>query len=130
SGNVICLDVLRAARREPAALEALWDELEQARGGHRDLDHSAEALRSRLRETDEDQASARHVAQAIAVLLSASLLVRHAPAAIGDAYCATRLRGDAAFAGAAFGGHGIAFDPALPLRRARGDAPPETPAGT
>ena len=130
SGNVICLDVLRAARREPSALDALWDELEQARGGHRDLDHSAEALRSRLRENDEDEAPARHVAQAIAVLLSASLLVRHAPAAIGDAYCATRLRGDAAFAGGAFGGHGIAFDPSLPLRRARGDPPPEPAAGT
>ena len=40
------------------------------------------------------------------------------------------LRGDAAFAGGVFGGHGIAFDPSLPLRRARGDPPPEPAAGT
>jgi putative acyl-CoA dehydrogenase len=101
SGNVICLDVMRAARREPAALDALFAELDQARGANRDLDAFATSLRGRSRNTD-DQSSARQIAQAIALAFTASLLVRCAPAFVADAFCASRLRNHA-FTGSAFG---------------------------
>jgi putative acyl-CoA dehydrogenase len=101
SGNVICLDVMRAARREPTALDALLAELDQARGANRDLDAFAAALRGRSRNTD-DQSSARHIAQAIALAFTASLLVRRAPAFVADAFCASRLR-NAPYTGSAFG---------------------------
>src|SRR5436305_11971788 len=48
SGNVICLDVMRAARREPAAIDALFAELDQASGANRDLDASVATLRAEL----------------------------------------------------------------------------------
>src|SRR5690242_21080057 len=66
SGNVICLDVIRAARREPAAIDALLAELEDARGANRDLDSFVADLRESA-SNGEDQASARVFAQAIAL---------------------------------------------------------------
>src|SRR5690606_33875122 len=48
SGNVQCLDVLRAARREPESVEALFAELDAARGGHRALDAEVARLREEI----------------------------------------------------------------------------------
>ena len=102
SGNVICLDVLRALRREPAGVDALFAELDEARGGHPELDRAVGELRAALAETGDDTRDARSVAQSIALALQAALLVRHAPAYVADAFCASRLA-RRPFAGAAFG---------------------------
>jgi putative acyl-CoA dehydrogenase len=91
SGNVMCLDVLRAAHREPAAVAALLSELGLARGADPRLDRHAAALAETLRAPDAHEREARRIAGAIAVGLAAGILVRHAPAAIADAYCASRL---------------------------------------
>ena len=93
SGNVMCLDVLRAARREPAAIDALRAELALASGADPRLDRHAAALVASLSHPETDEREARRVAGGVAVSLAASLLVRHAPAAIADAYCASRLGG-------------------------------------
>ena len=98
SGNVMCLDVLRAARRESAAIDALLAEMALACGADARLDRHAAMLAMALRQPDTQERDARRIAGAIAVGLAAALLVRHAPAAIGDAYCASRL--DDGYAGA------------------------------
>jgi putative acyl-CoA dehydrogenase len=121
SGNVICLDVMRAARREPAAIDALFAELDDARGANRDLDSFATALRDVAWDADDDQASARQIAQSIALAFMASLLVRHAPGFVADAFCASRLRPANAFAGAAFGTLPKKCDAAALIRRASSD---------
>ena len=118
SGNVICLDVMRAARREPAAIDAMFAELDDARGANRDLDAFAAALRDVSWLADGDQARARQIAQSIALAFTASLLVRHAPAFVADAFCASRLRSAIAFAGAAFGTLPKGCDAAAVIRRA------------
>src|SRR5207245_3369670 len=46
SGNVMCLDVLRAARREPAAVEALIGELALSSGADARLDRNIAMLHS------------------------------------------------------------------------------------
>jgi len=94
SGNVICLDVLRAMQREPASVEALMSEIREAQGADKRLDRAADELVDLLREHAIEEADARRVTERIAVLLQASLLVRHAPAAVSDAFCASRLEGD------------------------------------
>ena len=99
---MICLDVMRAVGREPAALQALADELQEARGGNADLDRHVDALLRMLATQPDDPAIARRLAQDIALALSATVLVRHAPAFVADAFCASRLRA-ASFPGAAFG---------------------------
>ena len=102
SGNVMCLDVLRARRREPDALAALMAELAAARGGHRDYDAFVTALEPELASPADDAWNGRLVAQKIATGVQASLLLRHAPRVVADAFCASRLALHS-FAGGAFG---------------------------
>jgi putative acyl-CoA dehydrogenase len=92
SGNVICLDALRALAKEPASAEALLGELRGARGGDRRLDAHLERVEAMVARPDESQA--RRIAEALALALQGALLVRHAPAAVSDAFCTTRLAGD------------------------------------
>jgi putative acyl-CoA dehydrogenase len=89
SGNVICLDVLRALRRDPAAVDAVRAELVAARGIDRRYDDSCDELGVLI--ADPEPADARRITVRLAKLLQASLLLRWSPAAVADAFCATRL---------------------------------------
>jgi putative acyl-CoA dehydrogenase len=96
SGNVTALDLLRALRRQPGVAGAMAAELAQAAGADRRLDSAAgrlqQAVSALTAVTDEDaQYAARRLAGMITVTLQAALLVRHAPAAVADAFCASRL---------------------------------------
>jgi putative acyl-CoA dehydrogenase len=94
SGNVNALDVLRALAREPQALEAFFDEAGAAAGADRRLDTALASLRADLADTAEVEVRARRVVERMALVLQGSLLVRHAPPAVADAFCASRLGGD------------------------------------
>jgi putative acyl-CoA dehydrogenase len=96
SGNVICLDVLRALHKEPEARDALVDELRLGRGADRRLDAALEEAEGRLATPDE--AGARRLVESLGLALQGSLLVRHSPGAVADAFCATRLLGDGGYA--------------------------------
>ncbi|HEX6654183.1 MAG TPA: acyl-CoA dehydrogenase family protein, partial [Thermoleophilaceae bacterium] len=89
SGNVSALDVLRALAREPEAMPAFLAECELARGGNAALDAHLDRLAALAPQDPEFEA--RAVVSDLAVALQASLLVRHAPAAVSDAFCAARL---------------------------------------
>jgi putative acyl-CoA dehydrogenase len=91
SGNVICLDVLRAITREPESLPALLSEIRNASGGNRHIDRSIESLEDEMQQPADHEAGARRLVERFALTLEASLLVRHAPAAVADAFCAARL---------------------------------------
>ncbi len=101
SGNVAALDVLRALSREPETAEAFLAELDLAAGADTRLDQAVTRLRKEL--ADPDQARARRLAEAMALALQGSLLVRHAPAAVADAFVASRLAEDSASWGHAYG---------------------------
>jgi putative acyl-CoA dehydrogenase len=113
SGNVNALDVLRALSREPGTAEALFGELAAARGADARLDAAVVRLKDRL--SGASQTTARRLVEDMALTLQASLLVRHAPAAVADAFCATRLGGDW---GHAFGTLPDAADLGAIVRRA------------
>jgi putative acyl-CoA dehydrogenase len=100
SGNVVCLDVLRALRREPETAEALLAELGKAAGSDLRLDRLVEELGRELARPEELEPRARLIVERLALALQASLLVRHSPPEIADAFCAARLGGEA---GAAYG---------------------------
>jgi len=104
SGNVMCLDVLRALARHPQCADVLAAELEAARGGNAHLDAFVAALLRDLSAAagDDAEAAARRLTQGIALAMQGALLVRHAPAFVADAFCSSRLA-DRAFAGGAFG---------------------------
>jgi putative acyl-CoA dehydrogenase len=102
SGNVICLDVLRAIVREPECVPALLDELRLAKGGDRRLDAWIAKLEAELADPADAERRARRTVERIAIALEASLLVRHAPSFVADAFCAGRLE-EGGVAGLQFG---------------------------
>ncbi len=87
SGNVAALDVLRSAVKEPEGVHAFMAECDLARGANAHLDAHLDALKS----VQPDQSTARRTVEDLGFALQASLLVRHAPAAVSDAFCAARL---------------------------------------
>src|SRR6266568_2868063 len=126
SGNVTALDVLRALARSPGSADALLAEIDLAAGGDRRLDAAAAQLRRELKEAAaasgaEAQYRARRLAGLIAVTLQAALLVRYAPGAVADAFCASRTGpGLLAGPGGPFGSlpDGLDLDPVLDRTRA------------
>jgi putative acyl-CoA dehydrogenase len=99
SGNIQCLDVLRALSREPATREALFAELHAARGAHVALDREIMALELQLRDVSDLEARSRTVVERMALALQASVLLRAGNDAVAAAFCASRLGG----------AHGYAF---------------------
>jgi putative acyl-CoA dehydrogenase len=100
SGNVQCLDVLRGMAKSPASLEAFFAEVDEAAGADPRLDAAAGELREELTDLDAIESRARRVVEWMALVLQGSLLVRFGDEAVADAFCASRLGGDA---GRAFG---------------------------
>jgi putative acyl-CoA dehydrogenase len=114
AGNIMALDLLRATRKGDA-VAALAQELAPARGSHAALDRLADALPARI-EAMATEVEARRLAQDLALAVQAALLVQTAPAAVSDAFCASRLAGDW---GHAFGTLGAGSDFDSIISRAR-----------
>lgn len=100
SGNVQCLDVLRAMSRDPDSMEALQAELWAAKGENRHYDAHLQRLQAALADREDMEPRARRLTEEVALALQASVLIRAGNAAVSDAFCAARLGGDA---GLAFG---------------------------
>ena len=94
SGNVNALDVLRALGREPEALEAWITEVGRARGADPRLDRAIDSALALLGDATSLEVNARRLAGQMAACLQGALIVQHSPAAVADAFCATRLGGD------------------------------------
>jgi putative acyl-CoA dehydrogenase len=93
SGNVICLDVLRTIERTPAAIEVFLDEIEATAGEDRRLDALIGHIKDRLtrRKSADPEAEARLLVQDMALAFQASLVLRHAPSPMADAFVGSRL---------------------------------------
>jgi putative acyl-CoA dehydrogenase len=103
SGNVAALDVLRALMKEPEGLPAFLEEVESAGGSNAHLDAHVEHVKRSVSSLGEDaQWHARRLVEDLGLALQGSLLVRNAPSAVADAFCASRLAG-ADGSGRAFG---------------------------
>ncbi len=94
SGNVQCLDVLRAFRKEPEAREALFGELLRARGAHPDYDRQLDALARAFDDHDTLETRSRRLVERMALLLQASLLLQSGQPVVGEAFCRARLGED------------------------------------
>ncbi|MFF8945094.1 acyl-CoA dehydrogenase family protein [Streptomyces sp. NPDC014864] len=116
AGNIQALDVLRALRREPAALDACLREVGRARGADHRLDGAIKNLLTELADLDGVEGRARRLVERLALVLQGALLVQHAPSAVADAFCASRLGGDW---GSAFGTLPHTLDLASVVERAR-----------
>ena len=92
SGNVQCLDVLRAISKTPAVLDAFFAEVGQARGASAALDRYVAGLVNEMKDLHDAEYRARDLVDRMALSLQASLLVRHAPSFVSDAFCQSRLQ--------------------------------------
>lgn len=97
SGNVQCLDVLRALARTPQALDAFFAELDEAGGADRRYDRYVLGLRAEFDSPELLEHRARRIVERMALALQGSLVVRYAAAPVADAFCASRLAGDGGY---------------------------------
>jgi putative acyl-CoA dehydrogenase len=91
SGNIQCLDVLRALAREPDTRPALFAELDAAGGAHPLLDAEIRRLHAELDRSDALEARSRFLVERMALALQASLLLRAGNSAAADLFCESRL---------------------------------------
>jgi putative acyl-CoA dehydrogenase len=94
SGNVQCLDVLRAMIKSPGSLEAFLGELDQAATQERRLSRYVDGLKLEFTDLENIEARARRLVEKMAIALQASLLVQHGDEAVAGAFVASRLEGD------------------------------------
>jgi putative acyl-CoA dehydrogenase len=120
SGNIMCLDTLRAFGKSQATREAVLDELSVARGQERHFDAAFERFAAGIGPEAMTEAHARRFAQSFVTLIQAKLLIAGAAnptaAAVAEGFCATRL-GDQGW-GAVFGAGTAQVNGAAILARA------------
>jgi len=100
SGNIMCLDVLRALSREPRAREALIGLLERSRGSDARFDRFVSALLGQIDDGSDAEARARRTVENIALATQAAILLEHGPSAVAEAFLVSRITSGAP---AAFG---------------------------
>jgi putative acyl-CoA dehydrogenase len=120
SGNIMCLDVLRAFAKSAATRDAVLDELRLARGRHRLYDAALDRFADTVGAGTPTEAEARRFTQRFVTLMQAALLLNAAgpgASAVAEGFCATRLDAESGW-GAVFGGSGAALDIRAILGRA------------
>jgi putative acyl-CoA dehydrogenase len=93
SGNVMCLDVLRALTKDSATVEALLAEFQTTAGADQRLDAYAKKIGGRLATAAGDKYAARDMTEKLALVLQASLMVRYSSPAMAEAFITSRLAG-------------------------------------
>ncbi|WP_234814823.1 isovaleryl-CoA dehydrogenase [Noviherbaspirillum denitrificans] len=116
SGNVQCLDMLRAMQREPGSLDVFMAELKLAAGGNRYLDQHVASLANDFADRADIEYRARAIVEKMALALQGALLVRHGDQAVADGFCLSRLSGLAS--GLVYGNLPRGVDCARIIRRA------------
>ena len=94
SGNIMCLDLLRAFSKTPNALQVLMAELTPALGCHAAYDTFLGQLQRDFADSSNIETRARRLTQNLTLALQASLLLQHAPDYVSDAFCRSRLAHD------------------------------------
>ncbi|GAA3938912.1 isovaleryl-CoA dehydrogenase [Litoribacillus peritrichatus] len=92
SGNVQCLDVLRAITKTPKSLEALSAELHAAEGRNPDYDKRLSCISQALKSVDDFEQQGRWLVENLALLFQGSVLIQAGNETVSDMFCATRLR--------------------------------------
>jgi putative acyl-CoA dehydrogenase len=132
SGNVNALDVLRAMTRERGVLDSYFAEVALAHGADARLDAAAAHLRGELADANDVETRARRIVERMALVFQGALLVRFAPRAVADAFCASRLGAEG---GLAYGtlprgtDFGAIVERAAPTMASAAPPSPGTPRG-
>jgi putative acyl-CoA dehydrogenase len=93
SGNVMALDLMRVLQREPETFECVLEDLGNDIGKDAHLQAQLERLRALLQDPVRLDGRGRDLIEGLALLAAGSVLRRHAPTFVADAFIATRLAG-------------------------------------
>ncbi|MBB5319712.1 isovaleryl-CoA dehydrogenase [Marinobacter oulmenensis] len=115
SGNVQCLDTLRAMQKEPESLDAFFREVAEAKGADRRFDQFLANLQTDFGDVSDFQYRARNLVDRMALAMQASLLLRYSDPHVADAFCASRLQ---SAGGMNYGNLPSGTDPAAIIKRA------------
>lgn len=102
SGNVQCLDLLRAMAKDPGSVDVFMTEVKAAAGADKRLDQYTAQLGREFADLADIEYRARSISEKMALALQGSLLVQYGNPAVADAFCAGRLTSDNS--GLVFGG--------------------------
>jgi putative acyl-CoA dehydrogenase len=91
SGNIQCLDFLRAMHKDPDLLGAYFGEVDKAQGLNRELDSAVSRLKNEFTDSGAMEYRARTLVGRMASVWQAALLAQHSCKDIADAFCASRL---------------------------------------
>ena len=91
SGNVICLDVLRAVSKTPVVLEVFFERLNNIQGESKQLDQRIHDLKEGFHHKKYGQYQARYVTEEMAIILQAALLIQHGHPAVRNAFLLSRI---------------------------------------
>ncbi|MDN6180720.1 MAG: acyl-CoA dehydrogenase family protein [Halomonas subglaciescola] len=91
SGNVQALDVLRALDKNPATLEAWWQEIQPWAPSHTTLNQAVEALKKAFADTQQREFRARYLVDRLALIMQGALLRRTGNDQLADAFIRSRL---------------------------------------
>lgn len=109
SGNVICLDVLRAVTTNPNSLDVVIAELESTLGLNRSYDAFVKAVKRDIERfkkplgksknaAAQREQGARRFVEGLALALQACLMLKDAPGTVAKAFIVSRLTSKAGFA--------------------------------
>ena len=115
SGNVQCLDTLRAIEKQPETLDAFFREAAKAKGSDRRFDQFLAQLKRDFTDLSDIQYRARNLVDRLALVMQASLLLRHSDPNVADAFCTTRLQNHG---GLNYGNLPTGTNPAAIIKRA------------
>jgi putative acyl-CoA dehydrogenase len=96
SGNVQCLDMIRAMQRSPGSLDAFMQEIGKAQGKDARFDSAVESLQAAFTDLETLEYRARSVVEKMALTMQASLLLNEGDPAVAEGFCASRLTADSA----------------------------------
>lgn len=94
SGNVNCLDVLRAMRKEPRVVEAFFSEVTLSSQSNQHLQRAIDTLQRELQDSTNVEYRARYLVEQMALVLQSALLLRDGNTVVADAFCTSRLGGN------------------------------------
>ena len=91
SGNIMCLDVLRALQRDKNALPALFKELASVKGSNKNFDENFIQLKETLEDRGDIEIEARLLTEKMACLIQASIFIKSGQEEKASAFCNSRL---------------------------------------
>ncbi|KAB2911171.1 MAG: acyl-CoA dehydrogenase [Hyphomicrobiaceae bacterium] len=94
TSNMMCMDVLRAMRKDPRVTEAFMAEVGRSRGADRHLDRWLDRLGSDIARPRNDDGHGRRLCNAMAYALQAGELREHSAPEVFETFCRSRLQGD------------------------------------